>query len=258
MDEATVVAGGIEIAYIESGKGLPVLLVHGNTGSSRWFSRTMDIPGCRAVALDMPNFGRSGPLGSPADLDRYADAVLAFIAALGLDGPLLVGHSLGGAVAISLAVRHPEALRALVLVDSAAPSGLKTPEDRYPFIEMMRTNRAVLAQALKAVLPALSDEAFFQSLVDDATRMAPDAFAGNARALARFDYTGRCAAIAKPVLVVWGRKDVIVTEAMARETASAFPKARLEIVEEVGHSIMAEDPGRFVRIVSGFAASPPR
>ena len=88
--------------------------------------------------------------------------------------------------------------------------------------------------------------------------MAAPAWVGNALALGRFDYVGRCGAFAGPVLVLWGRKDIVITEAMARETAAAFPRARLEILEQVGHSAMVEDPARFVRIVAGFVAGPSR
>jgi pimeloyl-ACP methyl ester carboxylesterase len=250
--------GAVQVHYVEQGEGVPVLYVHGNTGSCRWFERVMDIPGCRTVALDMPNFGRSGPLAGEPDMDRYADAVAGFIRALGLDRPVLVGHSLGGGVCISLAARFPGLARAMVLVDSAAPSGLVTPEERHPAIEMMRTNRAVLGQALAAVAPALApalaDRGFLDLLVDDAARMAAPAWVGNARALSRFDYVGRCGAFTGPVLVLWGRRDVIVTEAMARETAAAFPSGRLEILEHVGHSAMVEDPAGFAGIVSAFAA----
>ena len=186
------------------------------------------------------------------DIDRYADAVSAFMAKRGLDRPVLLGHSLGGAVAISLAARHPDLLRGLLLVDSAPPSGLKTPSERYPFIEAMRANRAVLRQALHAVAPTMEDTAFLERLVDDASKMAPAAWVGNAEALGRFDYRGRCGSFTDPVLVVWGRRDVLVTEAMAAETAAAFPGARLEILENVGHSVMVEDPPRFAALVSGF------
>jgi pimeloyl-ACP methyl ester carboxylesterase len=255
MKEGKVQAGGCDIRYVEEGEGVPLLLVHGNTGSSRWFERTMAIPGCRTVALDMPNFGGSGPLLGEPDMDRYADAVAAFSAALGLDRPVLLGHSLGGAVAISLAARHPAMWRGLVLVDSAAPSGLVTPTERHPLIERMRTDRAFLAAALKAVVPTLMDEAFFNSLVDDAQRMAAPAWIGNAEALTRFDYRGRCAVFDAPVLVIWGRLDAIVTEAMAGETRKAFPQARFEALDGVGHSLMAEDPARFIELVGGFARS---
>ncbi|MDP3177282.1 MAG: alpha/beta hydrolase, partial [Spirochaetaceae bacterium] len=231
-----------------------ILLVHGNLGSSVWYERVMSLRGLRSIALDMPNFGRSGPFGVEVDIDCYADAVWAFIEALKLDRPILVAHSLGGAVATSLAVRRPGSIRGLVLVDSAAPSGMRIPEERYPYIELMRTNRDFLARSLKAAVPTLADEAYFQRLVEDAALMAGDAFSGNARALDRFDYTGRCAAFPGPTMVLWGALDVIVTEAMARETAAAFPGARLEILDGVGHSVMAEDPAGFISLVEEFAA----
>jgi pimeloyl-ACP methyl ester carboxylesterase len=177
--------GAVQVRYVEQGDGVPVLYVHGNTGSLRWYERVMDIPGCRTVALDMPNFGGSGPLPVEPDLDRYADWVAGFIRARGLDRPVLVGHSLGGGVCLSLVARFPDLVRGMILVDSAGPSGLVTPEDHYPFIEVMRTNRAVLAQALAAVVPTLADREFFEALVDEATRMAAPAWVGNARALAR-------------------------------------------------------------------------
>ncbi|MGA2976106.1 MAG: alpha/beta hydrolase [Spirochaetia bacterium] len=96
------------------------------------------------------------------------------------------------------------------------------------------------------------DEAFFESLVNDASLMAPAAWVGNLEALGRFDYRDRCGAFSGPVVVVWGSKDVIITETMARETAAAFPGARLVILEDVGHSVMAEDPRRFVDLVQEF------
>ena len=145
MDGTIIEIGDLAISFVERGEGIPVLYVHGNLGSSRWYERVMDVPGARTVALDMPNFGRSKPLPGEPDIDRYADAVAAFIRARALDRPVLVGHSLGGAVAMSLAARFPSLIRALVLVDSAAPSGLVTPRERHPMIELMRTNRAVLA-----------------------------------------------------------------------------------------------------------------
>jgi pimeloyl-ACP methyl ester carboxylesterase len=254
MEEHHVELGGTRLSYVTHGGGMPLLYVHGNTGSSRWFQRVMEVPGCLSVALDMPNFGRSDPLPGEPDIDAYADAVGAFIAAAGIPRPVLVGHSLGGAVAISLAARNPGLVRGLMLVDSAAPSGLVTPADRHPLIELMRTNREILSRSLAVTVPSLKDPDFFTALVDDAVRMAARAWIGNARALGAFNYTGRCAAFTGPVLVLWGRRDVIITEGMARETAGAFPGARLLILEETGHSPMVEDPAGFTSIVSGFAA----
>ncbi|MEL7555600.1 MAG: alpha/beta hydrolase [bacterium] len=243
---------GIDIYYVSLGTGFPIVYVHGNTGSSRWFEKVADIPGYRTIALDLPNFGRSGALGAEPDIHRYADYLLAFIKALNLEPPVLVGHSLGGAVAQSLAVRNPEALSAMVLVDSSSPTGLITPRERHPVIEIMRTNRGILAQALAATLPTNKDAGFFEYLIDDAVRMNEKAWIGNAEALSRFDISGLTTSFAKPVLVVQGKADILITEEMARKTAEAYPAGEFRLIENSGHSPIVEVPELFKEILSDF------
>jgi len=252
MVDSFVTIAGISMFYVVAGEGVPIVYIHGNTGSSRWFSRVMEIPGYKTIALDMPNFGRSGALPEPVDLHRYADYVAGFIRELKLEKPVLVGHSLGGAVAQSIALRYPELSRAMILVDSSSPRGLLTPKDRYPLIEMMRKDRAFLSKALAATVPTLQDSAFFESLVDDAMAMAEPAWIGNAEALGKFDISEKTREYEKPVLVIWGKMDYIITEAMARETAQAYPAGDLRIVESAGHSVVVENPGQFRELVVSF------
>ncbi len=254
MKTAAVEIPGARIAYSERGQGRPVVCIHGNTGSKRWYERVLDVPGCRMIAPDLPNFGESSALAGAPDIGRYSQAVASFIRALNLRGTVLVGHSLGGAVAMSAALGLPEPPDGLVLVDSAPPSGFPTPEERHPLIERMRVDREFLSAALRATVPMLDDAPFFSRLVDDAVRMAEPAWIGNARALGAFRCSEACAGFTRPVLVIWGRKDVVVTEAMARETAEAFPAARLRIMEHVGHSPIVEDPGAFARELASFVA----
>ncbi len=251
METRKVTVLGKSLNYVEQGSGTPVVLVHGNTGSLRWWTKVMDLPGYRIIALDMPNFGGSEAI-DVADIDVYADHLAAFITALKLSKPVVVGHSLGGGVVMSMAARKPELAKALVLIDSASPAGLKTPEAHYPYIEMYRTNRELLKNGLAAVTPTLTDTALLDLLADDAMLMAGHAFSGNARALERFDYRGKAGAFKGPVLVLWGRKDIIITEDMAKETAAAYPGGKLEIMETVGHSVMVEDPALFKRLILTF------
>ena len=255
METKTVMVNGKKIFYREAGTGYPVVLVHGNTGSSLWWTRISDLPDIRLVAPDLPNFGRSDRLDTAeapgaSDIDLYADYLIAFVETLGLSRPVLVGHSLGGAVAISALVRRPELWVSAVLVDSAPPSGLVTPEAHYPVIERFKTDRALLRSALGAVCPTMDDPAFLDELTDEALRMNPESFAGNARALARFDRSRDCSAYPGTVTVVWGRKDAIVTEAMARATADSFAEGSLEILDNVGHSAMIEAPAAFREILA--------
>jgi pimeloyl-ACP methyl ester carboxylesterase len=251
-DFATVI--GVSMFSVMAGSGVPVVYIHGNTGSSLWFKLVMDLPGCRVVALDMPNFGQSSPLDGDISIQRYAAYVAGFMDVRGLREAVVVGHSLGGCVVQSLALERPDLVKAMVLVDSGAPDGLLTPKDRHPVIELMRTNRTVLEQALKATVPTLKDDALFKMIVDDAQKMAAPAWIGNAEALSHFDITSRCAEYKGPVLVIRGTLDPIITNEMAEATAKAYKHARLVTLEGVGHSVTVENPSLFLQIFQNFLA----
>ncbi|MFN2323640.1 MAG: alpha/beta fold hydrolase, partial [Trueperaceae bacterium] len=161
-----------QIAYQSVGEGRAVVLIHGNFGSKRWFSELLAAPptGARLLALDLPNFGDSDPLGAPITIAAYADAVRGFTTALGLDRPVLVGHSLGGTVVLEAAAADPGAWPALVLVGGTAPDGIATPEEHYPLLDMYQGNGPLLKQALAPLLASrLPDD--FDALVGDALRM---------------------------------------------------------------------------------------
>lgn len=241
------------IAYWETGKvEAPVVVyVHGNTGSRIWFERAMAVDGYRVIAPDLPNFGDSDSLDT-ADIDIYADYLAAFLAELKVSQVYLVGHSLGGAVAISLTVRYPELVERLLLVDSASLQGLHTPEEYYPVIEQYQSNRALMRQALGAVTPTMQDPEYLDRLTDTAMGMNPIAFSGNPRALDRFNYAGRVADVTIPVLVVRGEHDALITDDMAQSTADAFPQGAFRRLDGVGHSVMVEDPERFLALVQEF------
>jgi pimeloyl-ACP methyl ester carboxylesterase len=237
------------IAFQEAGDGRPVVLVHGNFASKRWFSDLLAAPpaGARLLALDLPNFGDSDPLGAPITIAAYAEAVRGFAAALGLDRPVLVGHSLGGAVVLEAAAADPAAWSALVLVDGSAPEGLVTPEEHYPLLDLFKGNGPMLKQALAPLL-ASRQPADFDALVADGLRMHPDAFQGNARALDGLDLAPRLAAYGGRVLVLRGGLDPLITAEMAARTAAAFTGAtrvQLETWDDVGHSPATEAPERF-------------
>ncbi|WP_370459267.1 alpha/beta fold hydrolase [Cupriavidus sp. SW-Y-13] len=111
---------GARLHVVERGEGPPILLVHGLSGQLENFGYGMIAPlsrDHRVIAVDRPGAGWSTrPAGAPADLKAQADTLAALIDKLGLERPLVVGHSLGGAISLALATYHPERVGGLALI----------------------------------------------------------------------------------------------------------------------------------------------
>jgi pimeloyl-ACP methyl ester carboxylesterase len=111
--------GGNRIHYVETGEGRPIVFVHGLGGQLHHFRHPMFpmLPGYRLIALDRPGSGYSvRAAGATARLPEQAEVVAGFIRALGLEKPLLVGHSLGGAVTLTVALNHADAISGIVVL----------------------------------------------------------------------------------------------------------------------------------------------
>ncbi|HEX7022589.1 MAG TPA: alpha/beta hydrolase [Trueperaceae bacterium] len=247
---AGVEVDGVRIAYHEAGAGEPLVCIHGNFASGRWFTEVLRAPpaGWRVLAPDLPNFGASGRLPGPISIDAYAGALAGFIGALGLERPVLLGHSLGGAVAQASAA-HVDP-RGMVLLSSPGPWSFPTAEEHYAVLQSLAGNAGLMAQALAPTMPTCRP-AIFDELVADALRMAPDAFSGNARALERHAVPG-AARLGCPVLVMQGEHDFLVSRELAERTAGAYPGARLLLLDGVGHSPQLEAPARFRAVLQDF------
>ena len=121
IEDRTITAGGYRLHYLEAGRGSPVVLLHGLGADSRvWRQVLPDLAANYHVyALDLPGFGQSEKPEIAYRVGTLADSASAFIDAAKINAPVVVGHSLGGWAAALLAMRHPDRLGKLVLVDAA-------------------------------------------------------------------------------------------------------------------------------------------
>ncbi|GAB6188714.1 hypothetical protein JCM30566_04530 [Marinitoga arctica] len=232
-----------KIFYYENGNGKPVIMIHGNFASSNWYKKVMDIENFKFFALDLPNFGRSDKIDI-CDIDVYADYVKGFMEELNIEKAIIVGHSLGGAVAQALSFRYPEKSEKMILIDSAPINGLKTPEEYYPILEMYKGNKELLKKALAGIMPENKDEKLLDELTNDALLMNENCFSGNARALEKINYIELSKNYNNKVLFIVGRKDTLITEDMAKETMK-YLSGEIKVIDHVGHSVIIEDPKTF-------------
>lgn len=213
----------------------------------------------QAIAPDLRGTGGTDRAATGYDIASQAADLAAFVDALRWEQFELVAHSSGGAIAIEYVLQHPEMARTLILIDSVPLEGVFTPLETYVLLDQMRTDRALLAQALHTLMPTLDiatdaqAAAFFNQLVEDAQQMDRAAFTAFADALNQWNRFADGRSLRLPTMLVWGDQDVIVDRDATTRTLIAIPGANnLEVLRSVGHSPMIEAPDILVEHITDF------
>ncbi|MCW4463229.1 alpha/beta fold hydrolase [Sphingomonas sp. BT-65] len=262
------------------GQGPPIVMIHGLAGQMRNFAAVVEQLRAdhRIVLIDRPGSGHSPGRGSDSLADQAA-LVAALIGELGLERPLVVGHSLGGAVALALALGHPERIGGLALV---APLTQVQEEVPTAFRGLMIASplvRAALAHTLAIPMIRLrsaeSREVLFAP--EPVTRAFETEFGGAMLARPRAFYAAssemtavngalaplvaRYGEIGLPVRILFGAADqVLAAPVHGTRTAAAIPGARCTIVRNAGHMLPVTQPDRvvaFIRDACAVIAVPP-
>lgn len=253
-----------ELSYLKIGGGAgAVLLLHGwGAFKEIWWSTLLALaPHTHAFAPDMPGHGGS-PLGNGSSMSQIARRIGDFCDARGLHTISLVGHSMGGNVALELAMARPDIVRRLVLADPAVQAR-ELPAFTRAYLNSiggwfaLRTSMA-LAERLGTVgrrvphdhsggivLPALRRVMYLARHDADALRQLLDSLFAN-------PIGARMAAVRVPTLVVSGEFDTLVPPAYSRRVAEAIPGARYAVVRGASHNPMDERPREFARILLDF------
>ena len=236
-------AGPARIYYEEAGAGPPVILVHGLAGSSRWWRRNIEALArhYHVYVIDLIGFGRSQGRHSFV-LNEAAESLRAWMDRLGLEEASVIGHSMGGVIAIDLAAQFPERVRRLVLVDAAA----------FSFFERALLHNAVGLAKTLWYLPF----GFLPLLFTDAFRAGPWTLWKAGRELLTTDIRTLLARMAVPALIVWGERDRVVPIEIGKRLHEELPGAELVVLEEAGHNPMWDRPEAFNRTVLSFLQRP--
>jgi pimeloyl-ACP methyl ester carboxylesterase len=269
---AFVTTGGVRLHYVERGQGRPVVFLHGNG----MMVEDMLISGVveaaeksyRAIAIDRPGFGHSArPRGSAWTAAAQAELLPRVFERLGIQRPIVVGHSLGAMVALALALNHPDQVSGLVLAsgyyfptaraDVALVSPPATPilgdllcYTLAPLIGEAMAPRMITKMFSPQAIPARFKREFPTSLMlrpsqisaasKDATHMIPDAYA----------MSGRYAGLACPVAILSGDADAVVDHlSQAQRLHREVPGSVLDVFAGTGHMTHHADPARVVRAI---------
>jgi len=271
----TVEVHGREVCFVEAGSGPVLLLVHGMAGTSANWEPVIEPLALShtVIAPDFPGHGASEPGGGDYSLGALASGLRDLLLALGHERATLVGHSLGGGVAMQFTYQFPEMVERLVLVSSGGLGSDVSPLLRaaaLPGADLFIAATAGIGQRIGSAIgrgfsaiglrpnPDLAEVSRgFAALSDPDRRKA---FLATLRSVVGTEGQ-RVAALdrlylaeALPLLIVWGDRDPIIPVDHAREAHAQLPKSRLEVFPGVGHVPQLESPGRFAGVLLRFLA----
>jgi pimeloyl-ACP methyl ester carboxylesterase len=260
------VVDGTRLRIVDSGGGraTPVVFVHGFGASIYSWRKTLpaiSAAGYRVIAFDNRGFGFSDKPAHGYGNAAYARLVVALLDSLGISSAVLVGHSMGGAIAAEVALAHPDRVRGLVLIDAAGygvrwPGVLKAARSRIVGAIATRfRSRWITERILRSTYadPRKVTEADVDQYY--APVPAPDygrALRGVLREF-RFDtLVGRLGALQTPTLVVWGDADRWIPVRDGGRLARELPRGAFVVVARTGHAAAEESPDEVNRLLIGF------
>ncbi len=227
-----------------------LVCVHGAGGSHlHWPPELRRLAGVNVYALDLPGHGRSEGQGR-SSIAAYRDFLVAFLDALGLDRAVLAGHSMGGAIALDLALHHPSRLAGLILVGSGA---------------RLRVAPAILEGILadfEAAVDLICDWAYGPHAPEQLKRLGREQMArtppavlhGDFAACDAFDVMERLGEVRCPTLVICGTADRLTPPKYSTYFRDHIAGAELVLVEGAGHMVMLERPEAVCQAIGDFIA----
>jgi pimeloyl-ACP methyl ester carboxylesterase len=265
---------GHPVTYRLAGEGPALLLLHGITSSSQTWESVLPALARHhtVIAPDLLGHGSSAKPRGDYSLGAYASGVRDLMAALGHDRATVVGHSLGGGIAMQMAYQYPQRVERLVLVNSGGLGeevNLILRAATLPGAELVlpvmvhrhvRSVVGALGRAFGAVglRPGPDLQGIMAGFGSLTTGEAQRAFLHTARSI--IDISGQRVsardrlylAADMPTLIVWGRRDPMIPVAHAYDAHATMPGSRLEVFDDAGHFPFNDDPVRFSQLLCDF------
>ena len=232
-----------------------VVLLHGAGGNHLyWPAEIRRLPRHRVLALDLPGHGKSEGIGQQS-IQAYADIVLEWLLSLDLPKAVFLGHSMGAAIALTLALHQPECVLGLGLLSAGAR--LPVPADILADLVSSTTFHKAIEAIRVLAFSASTDPRLIELAIGRMAEIRPSVLYSDFLACESFNMVDQLSQIRQPALILCGAEDAITPPRHSQLLAGLLPNARLEIVDRAGHMVMLEQPQTVASLLSQFLDSIP-
>ncbi len=232
-----------------------VVLIHGAGGTHmHWPYNLRRLNNHRVFAPDLPGHGKSSGLGKQT-VDKYAESIVSWMDAVGIDQALMVGHSMGGAIAQTLCLQYPERVTGLVLIGTGAK--LSVNQDLLHKFSIPSSTPAAIDLVIKWSWNNTKDAKLLKKVKEQMLEIRSAVIYGDYLACNKFDLTARVGQIQAPTLIIVGENDKMTPLDLNKQLESKIPKAKMSVISECGHMVMLEHPEAVADEVFGFLQTIP-
>lgn len=247
------------VHYEVYGRGKPVILLHGWLGSWGLWQETMGFLGkyYRTYALDFWGFGESGKKRETYAVQDFVSLVDQFMEQLGIENAPLVGHSMGGTVSLSVAIKYPQRVSKVVVVGSPmVGSSLALPlkwAGYRPIAFLLFNMMGLFRLGMRVASPIICRDERFANMMDrDLSRTTLESFLLSIASLRRTDLRPMLGQIKVPAMGMYGDRDVIVHPSQWEPMKQGIEHAHIERFPAAGHFPMLEEPQNFGERLKAF------
>ncbi|MGV0026831.1 alpha/beta fold hydrolase [Phormidesmis priestleyi] len=236
---------------LDQGEGSPALVfLHYFGGSSNaWIEVIAQLQHeAHCIALDLPGFGDSDSIADPT-VEAVATYVSALVQQLQKQY-ILVGHSMGGKIALAMAATQPTGLRSLVLLAPSPPTPEPMEDSERSHLLHTGGDRSAAEETIHKITARPLPNALFDRVIQDNIRSSPTAWQAWLECGSRQDISAKMSKIAVPVLVVAGAEDPVMSkDLLQQEVVDRLTTARLVVVPQVGHLLPIENPQAVIELI---------
>ncbi|MDI6694690.1 MAG: alpha/beta hydrolase [Anaerolineales bacterium] len=234
------------------GQRPPVVLIHGAGGTHLfWPSEVRRLAGYRVYALDLPGHGKSGGRGLQT-ISAYCQAVRAWLEAVGLHSAVFVGHSMGSAIALTLALDDPEHVLGLGLIGASAR--LRVAADLLEYASNPAMQQKAIELIVQRSFSPQTPASFVRLAGKRLAEARPSVLYGDFCACNDFDEIARVGQIRAPTLIICGAEDQMTPPRFARSLSESIPNSTLKMIPSAGHMVMLEQPRATAAALAEFLA----
>ncbi|NMC12956.1 MAG: alpha/beta fold hydrolase [Chloroflexi bacterium] len=233
--------------------GLPLIFVHGAGGIHLyWPIELRRLGNHRVYALDLPGHGRSGGRGKQS-ISAYAEDVLRWMAAIGIPRGVFIGHSMGAAIAMTIALENPGSMLGLGLIGAAAR--LRVSPELMQYANSATTYHRAIELLVRWSFSPSSSEKLMVLAAKRLSETRQSVLFGDLLACNDFDITSRVSSIHTPTIVICGAEDKMTPIRHSNFLHTQIKGSKLCIIEEASHMVMLEKPIEVAKNLSSFLAS---